>query len=102
MLATNQEMYTDILTLKNAKDPDTGIINWEKFFTGASVYKQIYNFEIIEAVMNESDQSHLEDGDRRVFFVEYQDTGKKTNKAGWLPPQLTEKERAKAALSEGD
>jgi len=37
-----------------------------------------------------------------VFFVEYQDTGKKTNKAGWLPPQLSEKEKNKAAHTEED
>lgn len=28
MLATNQEMYREILTLKNVKDADTGMINW--------------------------------------------------------------------------
>jgi len=89
MLATNQEMYKSVLTLKDAKDPDTGIIDWQKFFNGASVYKQIYMSEIIEAVMNEGQGSKFSDhGDRRVYFVEYQDTGRKKNKAGWLPPQL--------------
>lgn len=92
MLATNQEMYREVLTLKEAKDSDTGMITWHKFFHNSSVYKQIYNFEIIEAVMNEGDSDeNQENGDNRVFFVEYQDTGKKKNKAGWLPPQLKDK-----------
>lgn len=55
MLATNQEMYRQVLTLKDAKDSDNGMINWHKFFNNNSIYKQIYNFEIIEAVMNEGD-----------------------------------------------
>jgi len=61
MLATNEEMYRSILTLKDVKDSDTGIIDWHKFFNGTSVYKQIYNFEIIEAVMNESESSNDHD-----------------------------------------
>jgi hypothetical protein len=43
--------------------------------------------------MNEGDNPHAHQfGDRRVFFVEYQDTGKQKNKAGWLPPQLKDKD----------
>lgn len=72
MLATNQEMYREVLTLKNAKDSETGIINWSNFFENSSVYKQIYNFEIIEAVMKEGEKQNAEEvGDNRVFFVEY-------------------------------
>jgi len=52
--------------------------------------------------MNESDQGNQDEGDRRVFFVEYQDTGKKRNKAGWLPPQLMEKEKGKVAHTEDE
>lgn len=37
--------------------------------------------------------------DARVFFVEYQDTGSKKNKAGWLPPQLKDKAEAKKEQS---
>lgn len=94
MLATNQEMYKEVLTLKEAKD-ESGMINWQTFFHNSSVYKQIYNFEIIEAVMNES--ADQQQGDRRVFFVEYQDTGKQKNKAGWLPPQLKDKDEMGSA-----
>jgi len=54
MLATNEEMYREVLTLKQVKDAETGLINWQKFFNNSSVYKQIYNFEIIEAFMNEN------------------------------------------------
>lgn len=42
--------------------------------------------------MNENDSGNNENGDRRVFFVEYQDTGKQKNRAGWLPPQLKDKD----------
>lgn len=67
MLHTNQEMYHEVLTLKEAKD-EAGMIHWQKFFNNSSVYKQIYNFEIIEAVMNEGD-SNGEAGEGRVFYV---------------------------------
>jgi len=67
MLHTNQEMYNEVLTLKEAKD-DTGMIHWQKFFNNSSVYKQIYNFEIIEAVMNEGVKNG-EAGEGRVFYV---------------------------------
>jgi hypothetical protein len=60
-------MYHEVLTLKEAKD-DAGMIHWQKFFNNSSVYKQIYNFEIIEAVMNEGD-SNGEAGEGRVFYV---------------------------------
>ena len=39
--------------------------------------------------------SNNNSSDARVFFVEYQDTGSKKNKAGWLPPQLKDKAEAK-------
>ena len=38
MLHTNQEMYHEVLTLKEAKD-DAGMIHWQKFFNNSSVYK---------------------------------------------------------------
>ena len=71
MLATNEEMYRAVLTLKQVKDAETGMINWHQFFNNSNVYKQIYNFEIIEAFMNENDSGDNVNGDRRVFFVEY-------------------------------
>ena len=76
------------------------MINWHAFFNNSSVYKQIYNFEIIEAVMNEGDSQTQQAGDSRVFFVEYQDTGKQKNKAGWLPPQLKDARDLSHATSE--
>ena len=53
--------------------------------------------------MNEGETSSNQDvGDKRVFFVEYQDTGKKKNKAGWLPPQLKDKDEIISAGATDD
>ena len=68
MLATNQEIYHQVLGFSEAKD-DKGQISWEKFFEGGSMYKQIYNLEIIEELM----EAGSTDGEnQRVAFVEYQ------------------------------
>lgn len=48
---------------------DKGEINWKQFFEGSSMYKQIYNLEIVEELMQ--DTNAMED-DKRVAFVEYQ------------------------------
>ena len=41
MLATNPEIYTTVLELKNAKDQE-GKINWSKFFDNHSIYRLLY------------------------------------------------------------
>lgn len=69
MLATNQSLYKDVLSLENAKVD--GKIVWKNFFDNDSVYKQIYTFEIIEAFMEQSENKMT--GAKRVSFVEYQD-----------------------------
>ena len=69
MLATNQEIYRQVLSLSEAKD-ENGAISWQKFFEGSSMYKQIYNLEIIEELMEAGNTSGGED--KRVAFVEYQ------------------------------
>lgn len=55
MLATNENIYREVLSLESAKD-SSGKIEWTSFFENASVYKRIYNLEIIEAVMEEGDE----------------------------------------------
>jgi len=50
MLATNDQMYQEVLSLSTAKQAD-GSINWAKVFEDPSLYKQIYKQEIIVAVM---------------------------------------------------
>ena len=42
-------------------------INWEKFFSGNTVYEQIYNLEIIEELM---EAGSVGDECKRVSFVE--------------------------------
>jgi len=67
MLATNQQMYQEVLSLHQAQS-DIGI-DWAKVFEDNSLYKQIYKQEIIVAVM---EASSSEDADKRVLFVEEQ------------------------------
>jgi len=87
MLATNQVLYKEVLTLENSKD-STGNVDWNKFFKQESVYKQIYNLEIIEAVMEEGDQIL----DKRVEFVSFQDgTTKESRKAAQIVADAAEK-----------
>ena len=50
MLATNQELYQQVLSMSEAKN-ENGEISWQKFFEGSSMYKQIYSLEIIEELM---------------------------------------------------
>lgn len=60
MLATNQVLYTRVLELSTALDPDTQTIDWNKFFDSQSVYKLLYTLQIIEAVMEEGEGQGLE------------------------------------------
>ena len=58
MLATNQVLYKRVLQLKTAAD-ESGKINWSVFFDNNSVYKLLYTLQIIEAVMEEGEDSNL-------------------------------------------
>lgn len=60
MLSTNQELYTRVLQLKTAQNPETGKIDWSKFFDSHSVYKLLYTLQIVEAVMEEGEGEGLE------------------------------------------
>ncbi len=42
MLATNPEIYTKVLKLENAKDGESGKVEWSKFFDSNSVYRLLY------------------------------------------------------------
>ena len=67
MLATNQKMYQEVLSLDQQKKAD-GSVDWAKVFEDSSLYKQIYKQEIIVAVMEESNEGES----KRVMFVEEQ------------------------------
>ena len=79
MLATNQEFYQQVLSLSEAKD-DKGVINWKQFFEKGSMYKQIYNLEIIEELM---EAGNAATDLKRVAFVETQYKSAKTNSYGY-------------------
>ena len=76
-LSTNQELYQQVLSLSEAKN-EQGEIDWKKFFEGSSRYKQIYNLEIIEELMQ--DGSSME-GDKRVAQVDNQNKSAKPSAA---------------------
>ena len=68
MLATNQQMYDEVLSLSAAQQEDG--VNWASVFEDQSLYRQIYKQEIIVAVMEASSGSGEEE--KRVMFVEEQ------------------------------
>jgi len=94
MLATSPEIYMRVLQVKSARDPETGNINWTKFFDSNSVYKLLYTLQIVEAVMEEGEGEGLE----RVDVID--DTAIKKNVptapplpgAAVLPPGFTSTE----------
>jgi hypothetical protein len=59
MLATNHNVYQQVLSLNDVKD-EQGKIQWDKFFDGGSVYEQIYNLEIVEACLEAGEKSSTE------------------------------------------
>ena len=65
MLATNQTIYQEVLSLNEAQKD--GAIDWACVFEDSSLYKQIYKQEIIVAVM---EASKLGLDNQRVMFVE--------------------------------
>jgi hypothetical protein len=60
MLATNPDIYTQVLKLEAARDPNSGNIDWDKFFNSQSIYKLLYTLQIVEAVMEEGEGEGLE------------------------------------------
>lgn len=69
MLATNEQIYKEVLSLDSAVDAN-GKVQWESFFENNNVYRRIYNLEIIEAVMEEGDNA----SDDRVRIIEVNET----------------------------
>jgi hypothetical protein len=46
--------------LRNALNPETGTVDWAKFFDSNSVYRLLYTLQIVEAVMEEGEGEGLE------------------------------------------
>jgi len=69
-LATNQELQTSVLRFEQeeAQNKDNKV-DWDKFFDNTSVYRLIYKLEIMEAFIEEDENSNL----ARVELVEKQD-----------------------------
>lgn len=75
MLATNENIYQEVLRLENAVDAQ-GNIQWKSFFENPNIYRRIYNLEIIEAVMEESESAQAA-STGRVSLIELQPAGAK-------------------------
>lgn len=60
MIATNPEIYTQVLEFKNTLDEKSGKIDWGKFFDSHSIYRLLYTLQIVEAVMEEGEGEGLE------------------------------------------
>lgn len=69
MLATNEQIYKEVLSLDSALDAN-GKVQWESFFENKNVYRRIYNLEIIEAVMEEGENAQ----NSRVKVLCYDET----------------------------
>ena len=68
-LATNEQIYKEVLSLDSAVDAN-GKVQWESFFENKNVYRRIYNLEIIEAVMEEGENA----SDSRVRIIAVDET----------------------------
>lgn len=66
MLATNQNMYNKVLNIKLSDDKAKENEFWAKFFESGSVQKRSYQYEIVEALMEENQALT-----NRVFFVHF-------------------------------
>ena len=66
-LATNQKLYKKVLSFTEAKD-ENEVISWDQFFGSGSMYRQIYNLEIIEELMEAGNV--ISKDNKRVSFVE--------------------------------
>jgi hypothetical protein len=65
MLSTNQKMFQETLQVEKMRDED-GKIQWANLLENKSVYRKVYTFEIIAALLEEAEG--FEDG-KRVEFV---------------------------------
>ena len=59
--------------MRNALNPETGTVDWAKFFDSNSVYKLLYTLQIVEAVMEEGEGEGLE----RIDVIDESDKSKK-------------------------
>lgn len=42
MLATNQKVYRQVLSMSDVTDEASGEVDWDKFFQGTGVYQKTY------------------------------------------------------------
>jgi hypothetical protein len=63
MLSTNKTMFNNVL---NMERDESGKIQWANLFDNKSVYRKIYSFEIIEALLQ---QSEIFGDNKKVEFV---------------------------------
>jgi len=55
MLATNVSLYRRVLKLDIAKEGDSTVVDWTKFFDRSSSYKLLYTLQIVQAVLEDGE-----------------------------------------------
>lgn len=55
MLATNISLYRRVLKLDIAKEEDSTVVDWTKFFDRNSSYKLLYTLQIVQAVLEDGE-----------------------------------------------
>ena len=53
MLATNATMFKNVLQVEELRDAE-GKIQWQQLLENKSLYRKVYNFEIIEALLEDT------------------------------------------------
>ena len=66
MLSTNKSMFDKVLNLER---DSSSKIQWNELFENKNVYRKIYSFEIIEALLQ---QSEAFDDNKKVEYVSQQ------------------------------
>ena len=66
MLATNLPFYRRVLQLDIAKESDSATVDWAKFFDRSSPYTLLYTIQIVQAVLEDG-----EDSSRRVTVLNF-------------------------------
>jgi len=64
-LCTNKTMFKAVLEVDQMRD-ESGKIAWENLLENKSIYRKVYNFDIIEALLEDTE---LFENGKRIIYV---------------------------------
>ena len=64
-LCTNKNMFKTVLEVDQMRDA-SGKIAWENLLENKSIYRKVYNFDIIEALLEDT---QLFENGKRIMYV---------------------------------